>query len=303
MAHVVEDRILESTITTGVGDITLTAGLVGFRRFNVVCAVGDTVNYFIEAIDSQGLPSGDYEYGIGTYSAADTLTRTKVLGSSNAGALVAFGTGTKNVGIPALASSLVPTGARMEFLGTIVQPGYLELDGTLKSRLQYPSLWAYAQASGILLGSDAAWAGDKGKFSPGDGATTFRLPDHRGMHAKAWDHGAGIDAGRAIGSYQADDVKAHNHGVTDPGHPHVVNDPQHAHQTIPGGGTARVLRPDVAGGGFYGAGSFTTTDIASTGSAATGVTVNAGATGITIQNAGGTETRVKNIAVLVCVKT
>ena len=102
MPHIVEDRVLESTTTTGTGDITLAAAVTGFRRFNAVCAVGDTAPYFIEAVDSVGLPTGDYEYGIGTYSAANTLTRTTVLGSSNAGALVNFAAGAKNVGIALL---------------------------------------------------------------------------------------------------------------------------------------------------------------------------------------------------------
>lgn len=289
MAHIVEDRILESTTTTGVGDLTLVGAILGFRRFNAVCAVGDTVPYFIEGVDSVGLPTGEFEYGVGTYTAADTLKRTKVDGSSNSGALVNFTAGSKNVGIPALASALVPTGARMEFLGNVVPPGYLELDGSLKSRLQYPALWAYAQASGILAAGDAGWAFEKGKFSPGDGATTFRLPDHRGLHARTWDHGAGVDTGRAIGSIQADAMLQHTHtataSVSDPGHAHPLDG-----QTIQGSGSAAPSA--VTDGNARGLGTVT-------GTAGTGITV-----GVTVNAASGaSETRVKNVAVLVCVKT
>lgn len=99
MPHILEDRILESTTSIGTGVLTLAAALTGFRRFSAVCAVNDTFPYFIEAIDSLGAPTGDYEYGIGTYSAADQITRTRVLGSSNGGALVNFAAGSKNVGI------------------------------------------------------------------------------------------------------------------------------------------------------------------------------------------------------------
>lgn len=99
MSHVIESRVLESSTTTGAGDITLAGAVLGFRRFSAACAVGDTMPYFIEAIDSVGLPTGDYEYGIGTYSAVNTLTRTTVEGSSNAGAPVDFAAGSKNVGI------------------------------------------------------------------------------------------------------------------------------------------------------------------------------------------------------------
>lgn len=104
MSHILADRVLESTTTTGTGAIALAAAVTGFRRFNAVCAVGDTVPYFIEAVDSLGMPTGDYEYGIGTYSAANTLTRTTVLGSSNVGVAVSFATGSKNVAISLLAS-------------------------------------------------------------------------------------------------------------------------------------------------------------------------------------------------------
>lgn len=63
------------------------------------------------------------------------------------------------------------------FLCTTPPPYRLVLDGTLKSRTVYADLWAFAQTSGILV-SDSAWtAGQKGKFSTGDGSTTFRLPD------------------------------------------------------------------------------------------------------------------------------
>jgi hypothetical protein len=99
MAHIVEDRILESSTTTGTGDFTLAGAVTGFRRFSAVCSVSDTVPYFIEALDSVGAPTGDYEYGLGTYSAANTLTRTTVQGSSNAGAAVDFAAGSKNVGL------------------------------------------------------------------------------------------------------------------------------------------------------------------------------------------------------------
>lgn len=99
MAHIIKDRVLEQSTTAGLGAFTLAGAALGFRAFASVCSVSDTVWYYIEAIDSLGKPSGAYEYGIGTYSGANTLTRTTVLGSSNAGSAVDFAAGTKLVGM------------------------------------------------------------------------------------------------------------------------------------------------------------------------------------------------------------
>lgn len=39
------------------------------------------------------------------------------------------------------------------------------------------------------------------------------VPDMRGQVARGWDNGKGIDSGRSLLSYQADDIKAHNHDI------------------------------------------------------------------------------------------
>jgi hypothetical protein len=59
--------------------------------------------YSVEAIDGAGIPTGDWETGIATYSAANTLTRTTVIDSSNATALVNFAAGSKRVMLCSLA--------------------------------------------------------------------------------------------------------------------------------------------------------------------------------------------------------
>ncbi|HEY6032061.1 MAG TPA: hypothetical protein VIU44_15930, partial [Gaiellaceae bacterium] len=56
-------------------------------------------------------------------------------------------------------------------------------------------------------------AKDKGQFGPGDGSTTFSIPDMRGYFARSWDDGAGVDSGRAIGTSQTDDLKSHTHTI------------------------------------------------------------------------------------------
>jgi hypothetical protein len=65
-------------------------------------SVNDTCYYLI-----QGQTTSEWEVGLGTYSSANTLTRTTVYSSSNAGAAVTFSAGTKNVFITMVASKSV----------------------------------------------------------------------------------------------------------------------------------------------------------------------------------------------------
>lgn len=105
MALIVEDRIAETSTSTGTGDFTLAGSITGFRAFSAVCATSDTLYYLIEAIDANGVPTGEWETGLGTYSAANTLTRTTVKASSNAGAAVSFAAGTKRVALAMIATT------------------------------------------------------------------------------------------------------------------------------------------------------------------------------------------------------
>lgn len=97
MAHVIKDRVLETSTTTGTGAFTLAGAVTGYLAFSDRHSVGDTCFYTIEAVDGVGAPSGEWEVGFGTYSAANTLTRTTVLASSNSDAAVNFSAGTKRV--------------------------------------------------------------------------------------------------------------------------------------------------------------------------------------------------------------
>jgi len=96
--HIVADRVKETTTTTGTGDLTLAGAITGFLPFSARCSDGDTLYYSIQAVDgATGVPTGEWECGRGTYSAADTLTRDVVLSSSNSDALVSFAAGDKQV--------------------------------------------------------------------------------------------------------------------------------------------------------------------------------------------------------------
>ncbi len=55
-------------------------------------------------------------------------------------------------------------------------------DGQLLNRADYPDLWAYAQLLSPI--EDSLWLSDKfqrGRYSKGDGSTTFRVPDRNGV--------------------------------------------------------------------------------------------------------------------------
>jgi hypothetical protein len=92
MALVLADRVKETTTTTGTGTVTLLGASTGFQSF---AAVGNAnTTYYTIA----GQTGSEWEVGIGTYtSVGTTLSRTTVLSSSNAGSLVTFSAGTKDV--------------------------------------------------------------------------------------------------------------------------------------------------------------------------------------------------------------
>lgn len=96
MALVHADRVMESTTTTGTGTLTLAGAVAGARTFAAGVGNANTCYYAIEAVDGDGVPTGDWEVGLGTVGAG-TLARTSVLASSNAGAAVNLAAGTKRV--------------------------------------------------------------------------------------------------------------------------------------------------------------------------------------------------------------
>ena len=98
MSFAPEDRVLESTATTGTGPISLAGAVTGFRRFNTVCAIGDIKVCMVEAVDANGVPSGDWQTGAYQYTAANELTLVEFYESST-GSAVSWAAGTKYVSI------------------------------------------------------------------------------------------------------------------------------------------------------------------------------------------------------------
>ncbi len=96
MAFVISDRIKMTTTGTGTGTLTLGSAVTGFQAFSAI-ADGNTATYAIIAVDANGVPTGDWETGIGTYTSSGTTLSRGVIKSSNSNALVSFSAGTKYV--------------------------------------------------------------------------------------------------------------------------------------------------------------------------------------------------------------
>ena len=89
MALVVNDRVKETSTTTGTGTFTLDGAVTGFETFS--SAIGNT-NTTYYAIALQG--GAEFEVGLGTV-AAGTLARTTIISSSNSDSAVDFSAGKK----------------------------------------------------------------------------------------------------------------------------------------------------------------------------------------------------------------
>ena len=95
MAFVINDRVKETTTTTGTGTINLDGASQDFISF--VAGVGTTNQTFYAIV---GTGTGQFEVGIGTVTdaAPDTLSRTTVLSNSSGNtSQINFSAGTKDV--------------------------------------------------------------------------------------------------------------------------------------------------------------------------------------------------------------
>lgn len=162
--------------------------------------------------------------------------------------------------VTAFAQATVPSGG-----------GWLECNGAAVSRTTYSILFD-------LLGTT---------YGPGNGTTTFNLPDLRGYFVRGWNHGAGAnpDTGRAIATVQTSSNLSHTHTGT------TTSNGAHTHQIttgVTGSGTnSIILRSPVT-------------------SVSTGVnaTESGGTHNHTFTTAasGGTEARPSNVAMMYCIR-
>jgi len=108
-------------------------------------------------------------------------------------------------------------GKVIAFAGTTPLSGWLECNGTAVSRNAYADLF---NVIGITFGG-------------GNGTTTFNIPDLRGEFVRGWDHAKGVDAGRVLGSWQADMLKSHTHTYSRPGAGGAITSAYYYSQGLP----------------------------------------------------------------------
>ncbi|MNH79274.1 Phage Tail Collar Domain protein [compost metagenome] len=188
----------------------------------------------IQVIAGNGLTGG------GTLAANRTVTLgapTAVTGASGntvtaTGHTHSLSLGINDVtGLPeALAGAATTTGVVVHFAQNTAPTGWLPCNGVAVSRSTYAALFA---AIGTVHGA-------------GNGNTTFNVPDLRGEFIRGWDQGRGVDSGRAFGSAQADELRAHTHlsyagtGQGSTSIPAVDNDGNTANKTNPTSSTGGV---------------------------------------------------------------
>ena len=93
MALVLNDRVRETTTTTGTGAVALGGAVSGFETFAAGIGNSNTVYYAIVHRSA-----AEFEVGLGTLDGdSSDLTRTTVISSSNSDSAVNFASGTKDV--------------------------------------------------------------------------------------------------------------------------------------------------------------------------------------------------------------
>ena len=159
MALVLNDRVKETTTSTGTGTINLAGAETGFETF--VAGVGNSNTcYYCIAHQS----ANEFEVGLGTVTDAspDTLARTTIISSSNSDSAVDFSAGTKDVFCTLPASKAVffdeSSGSSDVSIGSRgTNPMGLSMTGTVLALTEQTNVASFqmdgAQASRIDMGS------------------------------------------------------------------------------------------------------------------------------------------------------
>jgi hypothetical protein len=165
MAFVLKDRVRETTAVIGTGPATLLGTTGGFQSFGNAMSVGDTCWYGIVHLGVA------WETGIGTYSGANTLTRTTVVESSNGNAAVSFTAGGKDVFISAMASKIVTIDQAQTLTNKTL--GATTLNGTVSgggNSINNVVIGASTPLAGTFTALAAGTDGSTANIGPGNAA-------------------------------------------------------------------------------------------------------------------------------------
>lgn len=188
MGLIIADRVRETSTTSGTGALTLAGAVTGFQRFSAVCSVGDEVQYVI----TEG---ASWEVGVGIYSATNTLTRSTVLASSNAGSLVSFTGASKDVVLtfPALAAAGVPN--RNLLINSSFRNWQRGTSLTLADGAMGPDGWFVLSESGSVTcapGSNFYGVG-VGKYAVAEVSSTQRVGFGQVLYSQDVYHSSGTE--------------------------------------------------------------------------------------------------------------
>ena len=121
MALVINDRVKETSTTTGTGALTFAGAVSGFETFSDGIGNSSTTYYAVVNTDT---PT-EWEVGLGTLAGdSSTITRTTPISSSNSDSAVNFGAGTKEIFCTLPASKAIIKDAS----GYIDSPSVTQLD-------------------------------------------------------------------------------------------------------------------------------------------------------------------------------
>jgi len=183
-------------------------------------------------------------------------------------------------------ATATPSGAVMAFAMNSPPTGWLKCDGSAVSRATYSALFS-------AIGTT---------FGVGNGSTTFNLPDLRAEWVRGWDDSRSVDTGRVFGSTQAEMIGPHNHGAssttTGTFSGSTSSNGDHTHTT----GLSSFAGATGASYADDGTGTPLSTGSAGAHTHTVSGSISA-STSTTVTNNSGTENRVRNIALLYCIKT
>ena len=130
MALVLNDRVKETTTTTGTSSFALGGAVTGFQTFSAGVGANNTTYYAIAS-------GSDWEVGLGTLSSDGlTLARTTILQSSNSDSIVTFGSGSKDIFCTYPASKAVTTDTAVVAPASSTDNAIARYDGTTGKVIQ-----------------------------------------------------------------------------------------------------------------------------------------------------------------------